>query len=391
MLDKDAIKQTLTEENITAILIQLGSKYPIKDNHGNLVYTTVCHAGNKHKLYYYSSAKVFHCYTSCSCSFDIFELVIRANQTKGVILSFYEAVQFVASASGKWLFSKREALVNNGLIDDWNFINKMHAKHEFDGTLPIHSKNVLDVFVHEPHELWLNEGISVETMELFDIAYYVKDDRIVIPHYDIDGNLVGIRGRALREEDIADGKKYMPLYVEKTLYNHPTGLNLYGIHLTKHAIKKSKEAMLFESEKSVLKCQKYFGSKNNSVANCGSAVSEQQANLLFALGVTRIYIAFDKEYISALDEASIIKRNKYVDKLAQIGLIFQTRAEVFVLWDNDNLLGYKDSPADKGADVLEHMKKNATPLEDFMNSKDEIVIIEDVEDLSLPDLGDYSF
>ncbi len=53
MLDKERIKQELDEQDIRLLLKELGSEEPAKDKDNNLIFTTVCHGGNNHKLYYY--------------------------------------------------------------------------------------------------------------------------------------------------------------------------------------------------------------------------------------------------------------------------------------------------------------------------------------------------
>ena len=120
---------------------------------------------------------------------------------------------------------------------------------------------------------WLYEGISIQSMKQFNILYSINQNKIIIPHYNIDNLLIGIRGRALNDEDIAIGK-YMPVEIEGIIYSHPLGYNLYGLNLNKDNIRKKKMAIVFESEKSVLLYETLFGRENNiAVAVCGSNFS----------------------------------------------------------------------------------------------------------------------
>ena len=74
-------------------------------------------------------------------------------------------------------------------------------------------------------------------------------------------------------------------------------MNLYGLNWSKDAIKTIKKAIVFESEKSVLKYASYFGWENNmSVACCGSSVSAYQIPLLMDAGAEEIIIAFDRQF-----------------------------------------------------------------------------------------------
>jgi len=88
-------------------------------------------------------------------------------------------------------------------------------------------------------------------MKTFNILYYDRQNKIVIPHYDMNNNLIGIRGRALNEEDLVYGK-YMPIQIEGQMCAHPLGYNLYGLNMNKDNIKLASIAIVFEGEKSVL-------------------------------------------------------------------------------------------------------------------------------------------
>lgn len=354
-LDKDKIKESLTESDINLILKDLGSAAPKSDPNGKYIaFQTVCHCGSKHKLYYYKESKMFHCYTDCQENFDVYELVIKAKQQKGLVFTFYDSIRYVSTLTGKVFTSSTLNKVESHMIDDWEWISRYKRKEKPNIKLPIHNTNVLDVFVQSPHELWLDEGISYDTLKSFKVSYYIREDRIVVPHFDIDGNLVGIRGRALKQEDIEAGRKYLPLTVEKQLYSHPTMFNLYGIHKTKHAIKRIKKAAIFEDEKSVMKCDDYYGDDNFSVATGGSALSDFQRDMLLSLGIEEVFIARDKEFTDPNSKEAY----DYAERLLKQAYKFAPYCKTYILWDDLGLLDLKDSPADKGKDVLELLMKN---------------------------------
>jgi hypothetical protein len=354
-LDKEKIKESLTEKDIEIILRDLGSNCSKKDGQNNLLFQTVCHCGEKYKLYYYTDTKIFHCYTDCNESFDIYELVIRAKHQKGISFSFYDAVKYVSSITGK-LFTSDSLFqrINNDLIDDWDWIARYKRKDKKQIVLPKFEENVLDVFIPLPHELWLSEGISYDTIMKFKISYYIREDRIAIPHFDINNNLVGIRGRALRQEDIEAGRKYLPLTIENKLYSHPTMYNLYGLHKTKNAITRIRKAIIFEDEKSVLKCEDYYGEDNFSVATGGSSLSDFQRDLLLSLGIEEVFLARDKEFT----DPNSVEAYEYARKLLKQAYKFVPYCRTYILWDDFGLLNYKDSPADQGKQVLELLMKN---------------------------------
>lgn len=100
-LDKELIRSNLTEEDIIKILVELGSIDPLKDKEGNLIFTTVCHNGDNHKLYYYNESKIFHCYSGCQKNYDIYELVMKVNK-----FTFPQSLKYVAQVTGKFFRSE---------------------------------------------------------------------------------------------------------------------------------------------------------------------------------------------------------------------------------------------------------------------------------------------
>ena len=79
-------------------------------------------------------------------------------------------------------------------------------------------------------------------MDKFNIRYSTTQNKIIIPHYNADGQLVGIRGRALNEWEVENVGKYMPVQIEGKWYSHPLSLNLYGLNFNKEDIKKFERA-----------------------------------------------------------------------------------------------------------------------------------------------------
>jgi hypothetical protein len=297
----------------------------------------------------------FHCFTECSKTFDIFELAIRVNQLKGTEMTFYESVKYVAGITGKW-FTTTNFKKDEIVVDDKFWLDKFTKKDKIleNILLPEFSEMVLSSFIPLPHEDWLNEGISYEVMEKYKISYHIRTDRIVIPHYDIDNRLIGIRGRAMLEDDMSN--KYMPLVINSVDYRHNLSLNWYGINHTKNAIKRSKKAIIFEAEKSILKLDTYYGDNNTSVACCGSSISIPQRNMLIQLGVEDIYIAHDKEFTDSESQEA----EKYSKKLEHLAQLFTPFMNVHVIYDDiDNLLELKDSPIDKGIEIFLQLMKTA--------------------------------
>ena len=384
------LKDKLTTEDIIKYVTEfLGSDAP--EYKGDIpVFQTICHNHphcGKHKLFYYPESKAFHCYTECAENFDIFSLTCKA---KGYdqILDFRKAYADVANffhintKQIKFGFGDGE---EQDLADGWTILNKYKDYTNVRSTLPPLpevQESILEYFGPPvaPSE-WIKEGISPEVMYDYGIRVDSALKKIIIPHRAVDGTLCGIRGRSFDPVEVADGKKYMPVYIENDCYKHPLGQNLYGLYENQDVIRRLKKVAVFEGEKSVLLCGSYYNkyyydvdkitgmvtrrceNNNFSVATCGSSFSPQQLNLLLKLGVTEIIFCYDKENDD--DRESQLTKD-YESKLLKLALPLTKYVSVNVVMDYDGLLGYKDSPADRGRETLEKLmklKQKVNPIE----------------------------
>lgn len=366
--DKDAILAALTKEQVIKIMLDLGSETYKTDSQGNLIFQTVCHGGSSYKLYYYHEpsedypGRVFHCYTSCSESFSVFEMVIRANRAKGKTITWYQAVSYVARMSNSITLEKIDKPKQTCDISWLKKFGKVKNNDIMD-CLGI-DEHILEIFEYAPHEIFLNDFISRETLSLFEISYWGSTNQIVIPHRDRNQNLIGIRGRYLDEEDINNIGKYVPLNIEGKFLSHRLSNNLYGIHVNQNKIKKCKKCLLLESEKGVMQNHSYFGDDDFSLAVCGSEISENQIRLLLDyLKIEELILGFDKEYKNHEGWDGEIYRNKLFKKIKPI----VPYCKVSILWDKDDCLDYKDSPTDKGKETLMKLldKKIEITMEDI--------------------------
>ena len=345
---KDVIN-SLTIDDVAQFLESLGVQVIKSESY--LICPTICHnpleEAETMKLYWYQNYKVFHCYTECNESMSIFELYMKYMSINYHDITEEEAVDYIKR------FCKRLSLAERHHKS--NILTDME-KYQYEETLielPEYSSSVLDCFSNFHHPIWLREGISEEAMEKFGIKFQIRENRIVIPHYDINGRLVGIRQRSLEEKDI-EGGKYRPLSVGGEVYNHELHYNLYGIHEHKEAIQKFGRAILVEGEKSVLLDETYFGKNSVAVAVCGSQINKYQINLLTKeLGVNEIILALDKEYINLKDP----KAKTYRKKLIEIGQKYKNNASFSYIFDEKDLLDLKDSPYDKGKETFEKLYK----------------------------------
>ena len=337
---EDIIKK-ITLPQVKNFLQSLGVA-EIEEHDDYLICPTICHnpidQATSMKLYYYDETKNFHCYTQCSENFSIITLYQRYMSLNHGDISYDEAAMYVR----QFIFGHQE-------IEYVPRKEKKQEIHKVDFiTLPEYDKNVLDVFQEYDHPLWLKDGINHEAQRKFGIRYSISQNKIIIPHYDIDGRLIGIRARAINPQDIAIGK-YMPIKIENTIYAHKLGFNLYGIYEHQAAIKLLKKAIIYESEKSVMLDDEYFGQYSTAVATCGSQLNRFQINLLTRkLGVNEIILAFDKEFVNPYDEKGKKYRKKLIEKCER----YKGLATFYYIFDERGLLQEKDAPCDKGKETL---------------------------------------
>jgi hypothetical protein len=94
------------------------------------------------------------------------------------------------------------------------------------------------------------------------------------------------------------------------------------------------------------------------VACCGSSFIQYQAWLLMELGVEEIIIGFDKQFQEKGDK----EFKKLTKNLTTIFKKYGHLVKISYLFDKEDLLGYKESPTDRGKEVFEKLYKNRINL-----------------------------
>lgn len=374
--DKDELKINLSIEQVFELVAELGGE-PKMEN-GFFISKTICHnhAGEgSYKLYYYDNTKLFRCYTDCGISFDIYELVKKIKNNNKDLKVYYskegktcyrewelfDAVEFVAIYYGyspkTFDFQKtQEKLKDWEVLNNYEQINKDEQEQRVE--LRIFDNKILQYLPRPRIITWEQEGIKKEVMDHRGIAYDPKNQGIVIPHYDINNQLVGIRERTLIKEEENFGK-YRPAILNGVMYNHPLGFNLYNLNNSKDNIKIIKKVIVYEGEKSSLLYASFFGEENDiSVAVCGSSLITYQVKLLLSLGVEEIIIAFDKQFKEIGDK----EWERWTKKLYDIHTKYGAYVQISYLFDKKDLLDYKDSPVDKGKETFLKLFKNRIML-----------------------------
>lgn len=371
-ITSDELLKLITKDDIISLMEDLGNGDYIIDENGDLKFKTICHDGHSHKLYYYhepsrndysnSTGRRFHCYSNCG-SMSIYDFLMQIYDWE-----FGQAFNFLLKFKGlhNQVIHKEKGWDNNGAkCKDWDFLNKYKKLSEIKERmkeplpiLPTFDKSDMNRFDKVYPESWLNDYITEEAMWKFDIRFYIKQWKAVLPHYSADGDLIGIRGRSFLKSDIQDGKKYMPIYYGNMSYKHPLQFNLYGLYQNKETIKRVKKVILFESEKSVMQCESYYPDNNFSLSLCGTNMSNYQRDVLLSLGINEVFIALDKQYTVELsNEAEEKEYEQYIRKVKKIADKLVNYVNVYIIYCDDDRLDYKDSPSDKGKEILEELMK----------------------------------
>lgn len=365
--DKTKIREVLTKEQIFDILEEFGGD-PKYTNFG-IISRTICHnipsGNNSYKLYYYNNTQFFHCYTGCAeATFDIFDLIIKIQEIQyNKSFNLNDAVRWIAQRFN--IAGTAEIKEDN--FEDWEILKDYERVQDIKTNdkiiiLKEYDKKILSRFNYDVIiKPWIDDNISTEVMKKTLIGYYPGEDKITIPHFDIDNRFIGLRGRTLIKKEAELFGKYMPIKIGEILYAHPLGANLYGINWAKDNIKLFKKAIIFESEKSVLQYMTMFGIENSiAVACCGSSLSIYQFQLLKSLGISEIIIAFDKDFAEINDETF----KKQTKNLINIHKKFSNDVLVSFIFDKyNNIIPQKNSPIETSRENFLKLYNNRIYLE----------------------------
>lgn len=248
-------------------------------------------------------------------------------------LSFNDAVEKAAKLSkvdlSKMCKSKTVIFLKTLLRKERK---KIDDKHE------ILNKSILNQYVRDEVKEWLDEGILQEDLDLYEVMIDKKSNRIIYPVYDIDGQLINIKGRT-RHINYKDMR--LPKYINYFPVN--TMDYFQGLNISINDIKDAGEIIIFESIKSVMKLRK-FGMKNSASAE-KHTLTDEQIKLLIKLRVD-IVLAYDSDVSYREKEVG-----KNINKLKKF-------TNVYIIEDKDKLLGgieAKNSPVDKSKEIWDRL------------------------------------
>ena len=273
---------------------------------------------------------IFYCF-SCGRGFSIFDYLMEYEG-----LSFDEAVKKASKLAGISIgtMCQSQTVIENRRIKRRNLNNQSHCcQHE------ILSKDEYYKFKVGKVQEWLDEGIRQSEIDLFEIRIDDRSNRIVYPVYDVDGNFINIKGRTRF-------KDYKKMGICKYINYYPVGTVDYfqGLNITEPYIKQSKEIIIFESIKSVMKL---FG---NDIKNSASAekhtLTPEQIAWIIKSDIKDVVLAYDSDV--TYKEKSVKENINMLKRFVNI----------YIIQDKDDLLGGKEgknSPIDLGFDIWQKL------------------------------------
>lgn len=226
--------------------------------------------------------------------------------------------------------------LENKLINECGEIEEWEENYVYQ-VPEIYDKDCLEQYPKVISEMFLNDGIGVETQLFFNIRYDKRTRRVVIPVF-YNKELIGAIGRRnaiyLQEKE----NKYMPVL------RYSKSLVFFGYDVYYDLIKKTKIVMLVESEKSVMKMWQ-MKSKIPTLALGSNALSRNHIEILKLLQVDTVIFALDKslDYVDSL--IPNIQRLKKYGRECKIKYIDVNNIP-------NNLLGEKEAICDRNREEI---------------------------------------
>lgn len=205
----------------------------------------------------------------------------------------------------------------------------------------------MNEYSKEPVTEWIEEGISQEVMDLYEVRIDRKANRIVYPVYDMMGNLINVKGRTRF-------KNYKALGIAKYMNYFPIGSMDYfqGWNIAEPYVKETGVLIVVESIKSVMKLHGY-GIKNVVSAEKHNLSPEQIKWIVSQQYINTIILGWDSDV--SYKEAEV-QRN--VNALKRF-------LNVYIIEDRNGLLGgveAKNSPIDRGIEIWNELYDRRTKV-----------------------------
>ena len=259
---------------------------------------------------------------------DLIDLVMYTAK-----VDFRDALKIMAEIVGISYYHDFKEDIPESLLLTQEILGMNENKEENEIPLKVLSPSILTYYQNYVNDFFYKDGISYEVQQEFGIGYDDCTNRITIPIYSEIGDLVGVKGRLLKEQLNEEELKY--IYLEPT----PRYRVLFGLNKTMNYINNLKTVCVTESEKGVMQLWSY--GFYNSVGTGGKTISRQQINMLIKMNV-KIILCFDKD-VTLEDLKKTQKKFEGID--------------IYAIFDNENILNEKESPTDN-EDKWNYLVKN---------------------------------
>ncbi len=309
------------------------------------------------KLYFYKDSQIYFGYTSAR-SYDIIALVQTRLNLLGQTCSFIDACNWILEKAGLDPTKITKPLTNTHVYD-WSELERFVRVRKYGNQLPEYNRNIIDTLPPLYPQAWIEEGISEETMAKYQIRYYERCNQTVIPCFDDDARLIGVRVRNW-DKDRVEQAKYMPLItLDGQCYKFNTNQVFYGINYNKPEIERTGKVIIVESEKAVMKLDTYMGRHNIALGMYGSNLGIQRRNQLIKMGVNTVSYVVDNDFIGQDDEFF----EQWREKIQHFIKLWDGFCRIEIVWDNLGLLGPKENATDRTKEVWEQLWKNREIIE----------------------------
>ena len=251
----------------------------------------------------------------------------------------FELIIFHTDTTYSDIVSKCYEMFNIENIDDEDFdgLDLDLDTNPKEVLIPIYDKSELDAYDDVWNMKFVEDNIMPKTQQVFHIGYDYRSRRITIPWFTVQGELLGVMGRAYY--DAYGDFKYFPLLRFKKHHS------LYGIFENKKYIENGR-VYIGESEKFVLQLDTM--GIHNSLALGGNSIDDYRLSLLEKLNVKEIVFCFDEGLEIDVQKRALKTSKKY----------FGDKVKIAIMYDGHNRYlpkGSKCSPTDLGKEVWTNM------------------------------------
>lgn len=263
-------------------------------------------------------------------SADIFDLISFYNDC-----SFPEALKYVHDLFGLDYYKEAEEPCES--LQILKMLKAMSTNSDEEDNEPVKPipEEILSYYLPYGNVLFEDDGISIDTQQIWEISFDPQTNSICIPIRDELGTLIAVKARRFKYTSSVpmDSRRFPDELGEdesKYFYLEPGAKSqvLYGLYKNAKAIQRQGIVFVGESEKFTLQLYDmgYYG-----VSTGGSKVSKKQVELLTRLAV-KIVFCFDKDI--GEEELQDVA-DKFIDGI-----------DVYAIIDKDNILDEKESPSD---------------------------------------------